>query len=239
MDASHGAVVAAGGAGGASGVQRTDGTMELRVCYDTTTFRSLCSTVLSKGDAVLEIGCSYGRCTAEVATALGDPSRVVGVDTSKETVEAARATYPRLRFERMDVLRTPSDAAALTDELRALTVAAREGAAQHGGVVVLVDIGGNREIEALAVMLPWVREVLRPRLCVCKSETVHDWLSKRGILVGDDATGGPAAVTETDWDDLRATARAAVAARASRRIHPLKQPLRLNEDGVAICRYHK
>ena len=42
-------------------------------------------------------------------------------------------------------------------------------------LVVFVDIGGNRELEALVALLPWVASSLPqiPRRIVVKSETMH------------------------------------------------------------------
>jgi hypothetical protein len=46
-------------------------------------------SVCGSGDVVVEIGSSYGVCTRLLADALGDAGRVVGVDTSKELIEAS------------------------------------------------------------------------------------------------------------------------------------------------------
>ena len=226
------------------------------VCSQTSTFRLLARRcVHAHRDAVLEIGSSYGVCTHVLAQALGDARRVVGVDTSKELVAAATARYPDLRFERADALATPHVITAIVRQLlaRAPTAAAADVTtpAAVPQLVVFVDIGGNRELEALVALLPWVQAALKPRLVVCKSETLFD--------AGTEAEG------QLDWPALRRAADAAVTARrsaaggggegeggggeGSRRAramraharvlpHPLRAPLRRNASGVPICRFH-
>jgi hypothetical protein len=41
-------------------------------------------------------------------------------------------------------------------------------------LVCFVDIGGNRELEALAALLPWVASALHPRLIVVKSQSLYN-----------------------------------------------------------------
>ena len=56
------------------------------VCYDTRTFRSLAKTRLVEGkDAVIEIGCSYGKATKIISKAVSGEN-VVGIDVSKEAI---------------------------------------------------------------------------------------------------------------------------------------------------------
>ena len=221
-------------------------------CFGTAAFRALAGSCLRPGgaDVVLEIGSSYGVCTAQIAAALGDGTsdgmksgarRVVGVDTSRELVAAAAARFPALRFERADALATPHAVVAIAERLlREEEEEEEEGGGGGGGaaaeLVVFVDIGGNRELEALVALLPWVATGLPrvPRLIVVKSEA----LCKAGR-----AAGG------LDWGALREAAGAAIAARrggAARREegraaampHPWRAPLRRNAAGVPICRFH-
>ena len=201
------------------------------VAFDTGTFRELAAALVRPTDCVLEIGCSYGRCTAILARAAGDPRRVVGVDTSKEAssgasnehgrggakpwiplahhqdstfccgapalasarcvrgspllllwrfaaaprrarrrpqvLAAARAELPHLVLKRGDALASPlavsklaRDLLLASDRPRADAAGAGTGGVAAGGkaasdLVVFVDIGGNRELEALAALLPW------------------------------------------------------------------------------------
>jgi hypothetical protein len=219
-------------------------------CFGTAAFRALAGSCLRPGgaDVVLEIGSSYGVCTAQIAAALGDGTSdgiksgarwVVGVDTSKELVAAAAARFPALRFERADALATPHAVAAIAERLLREEEEEEEGGGGGAAaeLVVFVDIGGNRELEALVALLPWVAVGLPrvPRLIVVKSEA----LCKAGR-----AAGGV-----LDWGALREAAGAAIAARrggAARREegraaampHPWRAPLRRNAAGVPICRFH-
>ena len=209
------------------------------VCPDTATFRKHASHVRPE-DLVVELGCSFGRCTALLAKQLSDPAKqLIGVDTSREVLAAASVEYPNLKFKRADVLRDPM---GTLNMVRALCDA-NEG----GNLCVFVDIGGNRELEALVALLPWIATALPriPRLIVVKSETlsaavaerggVFDWswlqsksksavLARRGVGVGSGGAGGT--VGEKSKSVLR------------RMPHPLKAPLRKNPDGVPICRFH-
>jgi trans-aconitate 2-methyltransferase len=56
------------------------------------------------GERILDIGCGTGHLTARIAEA---GVCVVGVDRSPEMVNAARRTYPNLRFEVMDARELP------------------------------------------------------------------------------------------------------------------------------------
>ena len=77
------------------------------VCPDTATFRAYAQCV-APTDLVLELGCSFGKCTALLGQRLIDPARqLVGMDTSKEVLAAAEKLYPRLTFLRGDVLNDP------------------------------------------------------------------------------------------------------------------------------------
>jgi hypothetical protein len=103
-------------------------------------------------------------------------------------------------------------------------------------LVVFVDIGGNREIEALVALIPWLETSLpqQPRLVVVKSQTLC-------------AAAIAAPLTVERWTHLKAQSRAAVAQRrakeggrlnASPRLpNALKMPLRKTTDGKPICRF--
>lgn len=54
------------------------------------------------GERILDLGCGTGHLTAELATAVGEEGRVLGIDQSTEMVEEARAEYPDLEFVRAD-----------------------------------------------------------------------------------------------------------------------------------------
>ena len=235
IDASHNWRIVDGDIMGSSNADESRGL----VCLSTETFRNL-TTMVRSSDLVLEIGCSFGRCTELLGLAVGSPTQVVGIDVSREIVKAASADYPHLVFRRGDVLKDPRGTIDITNELIARNPTRRE-------LCVFVDVGGNRELETLVILLPWVASVLPlvPRLIVVKSETLHAAVVERGSF---------------DWQWLKVKARAAISARregrerASKRMkraddeavvpearrmpHPKNAPERKNTEGTPICRYH-
>jgi hypothetical protein len=141
-------------------------------------------------DAAIEIGASYGRCTSILAKATGSASHVLGVETSKEVVAKASEAYPTLHFEQMDVFKERLRLLELTEQVvrgnaRVAIARTAPSATELGrpsdlsdsavsgilrDLVVFVDIGGNRELETLVALIPWVQSEMRPRLLVVKSE---------------------------------------------------------------------
>ena len=59
------------------------------------------------GERVLDVGCGTGQLTAEVAQSGTD---VVGIDSSPEMIQSARANFRHLRFELFDVASLPYEA---------------------------------------------------------------------------------------------------------------------------------
>ena len=220
------------------------------VCHDTATFRSHTSLV-QESDLVLELGCSFGRCTELLGQKLSNPGKqLVGVDTSKEVLAAARTAYPELTFERGDVLKDPMGTIRIVKRLYdrnkpmndkdSDACAKSESNLRKRSLCVFVDIGGNREIEALVSLLPWIATGLPqvPSLIVVKSETLCKAVMEKGFVF--------------DWPWLQKKSALAIRARRGqdadmmdlgqqperRMPHPLKAPLRKNPDGVPICRFH-
>jgi hypothetical protein len=143
------------------------------VCAFTTEFRQLAKQV-PENCLVLEIGASYGRCTAIIADALTHPSQVVGIDISKEVIASATAEYPHLNFVRADCLRDPVSTLRIWQTLRDRHID------KNLPLVVFVDIGGNRELESLVALLPWLETKLPTTSIVVKSETLHAAVSELG-----------------------------------------------------------
>lgn len=54
------------------------------------------------GERILDLGCGTGHLTAELATAVGEEGRVLGIDQSAEMIDEARVEYPDLEFVRAD-----------------------------------------------------------------------------------------------------------------------------------------
>ncbi len=208
------------------------------VTYDTASFRALCGTLNKDKDVAVEIGCSYGRATKSLAKRLG-ASKVLGIDTSKEALAAASKRNPDVQFLRCDVLATPNTASDKIEELVHANTSCN--------LIVLVDIGGNRELEALTAVLPWVATLpTRPHRIIVKSQSLHTAANTHS---NDDTREFP-------WDTILGLADVARQERerkssGSKRKyadttnsnerkfpHPLKAPLRTTADGTPICRYH-
>ena len=131
--------------------------IEFLVVVHTLLYRHLATTLVHDGDRAVEIGTSYGHCTA-----LFPCSERLGIDHAPEKIEEAARNYPGCRFVCGDVLNDP-DLSWLDCE----------------ATVLFLDIGGGRDykpvMKALAVCLPVMP---RLRLVVAKSTEVVGFLSK-------------------------------------------------------------
>jgi trans-aconitate 2-methyltransferase len=58
------------------------------------------------GERILDVGCGTGQLTSEIAKS---GAKVVGLDQSREMIEASRANYPELSFEVADIAATDYD----------------------------------------------------------------------------------------------------------------------------------
>jgi predicted O-methyltransferase YrrM len=113
------------------------------------------------GDLVLEIGSDLGVCCDIVSKACGAKS-VFGVDLAPLSVSRAKASYPDLTFEVLDVLQV--GASQRLHELE-------EGAGGRFNKV-LVDINGNRNVEALTLVIKMVLSDLHPDALIVKNRAL-------------------------------------------------------------------
>ena len=252
---------------------------------DTTTYRQLAMSHLRPDDNVLEIGCSTGECTAlllrrilllhiqrisrqieqhnnkSANVVLG---KIVGFDTGtkilkqadnrirREYEQSARSTLPNdddaysklIQLHRVDALADPKGAYALAT------------ANNTSPEMVLIDIGGNRQLDSVVNMIKWVQIAFKdenPRLILVKSEALENELStsiidcsripsvsvsdEGGIINGQNwfssLTVSPSSVS--DGEAHKSLSRQQLLARYS---HPKKVPLVLSPRGTPICRYH-
>ena len=137
------------------------------VCPFTDTFRTL-ALLVPPSSLVLEIGCSYGKCTRVLANTLSSPSQVIGIDISKQVLASASLAYPELTFLKADCLRDPMSTSRIHQQL-----CLDHPHLSRKNLVVFVDIGGNRELESLVALLPWIERHLCPNAIVVKSEQLH------------------------------------------------------------------
>lgn len=185
------------------------------VTASTDAYRKLARSELTRQDFVLEIGSSLGLCTQTLAQ---HARWVIGMDNSKENVAKTQEEYPWLQFERLDPFLEP-------EKVLQLAV---------GYNVVFVDIGGNRELNAVVRLVQWVEEELDPRLIVVKSQAMHATLAKKeynGAQPWTDETGR-VCNSEKWWSGLQERIK------KSWCHHPLKAPKKCTRTGNIICRYH-
>ena len=134
-------------------------------CAETDEYRRLARVEASACDgAVLEIGADLGLTTAVLAERVG-AENVVGVDLAMESVEKARASYPDLRFEHLDIFE--EGAAAALQKL-----------APAGFGRVFVDINGSRMLPAVLEALRLAVEELGAPVVVVKSRALHAHLGE-------------------------------------------------------------
>ncbi len=126
--------------------------------------------------------------------------------------------------------------------------------------MVLIDIGGNRELDSVVRMIDWVQtefDGARPRVILVKSEALEMELSK-SILRDASASSNctiPCVAEDgiisngQEWFNSLVTSSADVGAANNRNLtkqqllsiysHPKKVPLVLSpKDSIPICRYH-
>ena len=134
-------------------------------CAETDEYRRLARVEASACDgAVLEIGADLGLTTAVLAERVG-AKNVVGVDLAMESVEKARASYPDLRFEQLDIFEEGA-------------VAALQKLAPAGFGRVFVDINGSRMLPAVLEALRLAVEELGAPVVVVKSRALHAHLGE-------------------------------------------------------------
>ena len=172
---------------------------------DTTNYRQLASSHVRAYDKVLEIGCSTGECTALLLRrlillhintckqddkgAVKEGGKIIAFDTGSDMIEKAKhrvmselnyllpqgnsdnekmsAVGVTLNFHKID---------AITNPIGAITYATTGD--DRCPDVILIDIGGNRELKAVIHMIHWVQSAFgkSPRLVIIKSRALVDEL---------------------------------------------------------------
>eukprot|EP01063_Lacrimia_lanifica_P013391 TRINITY_DN20033_c0_g1_i2.p1 TRINITY_DN20033_c0_g1~~TRINITY_DN20033_c0_g1_i2.p1 ORF type:complete len:372 (+),score=74.63 TRINITY_DN20033_c0_g1_i2:92-1207(+) len=153
------------------------------ITYDTECFRDYVGVCVGEDDRVIDIGCSYGVCTALLA---GRAAHTLGVDIAADMVAAARERHggrEGLAFDQVDILTEPAKAvAALADRNK-----------------IWMDIGGNRCVKDVVRAIDYLLRA-KPTglaLIVVKSEELYKSYAKgeqkRGFTTRD-APAAPAGV---------------------------------------------
>jgi len=114
------------------------------------------------------LGCSYGKCTELILKQTGN--RVIAIDNSTECTQSTACLCGdavqcgRLWVKNTDILSNPA---------QCLNIG--RGLADHGGdgMVIFMDIGGNRECSSVLSVLVLLLKELNPTLIVVKCRELH------------------------------------------------------------------
>ncbi|KAL7548682.1 hypothetical protein ACHAWF_011961 [Thalassiosira exigua] len=169
-------------------------------------YRQLATSHLRRLDKVLEIGCSFGECTSLLLRRLillllerervqkrrvDGAGSIVAFDTGSDVIERAQthllSEFNRLMPDSVDGVKSKVNlhskmvhchrVDALADPKGAYSIAM--GNDNRTPSIVLIDIGGNRELKGVVRMIRWVQLVFRdkpPRVIIVKSEALAEEL---------------------------------------------------------------
>jgi precorrin-6B methylase 2 len=232
---------------------------------DTTNYRQLAVAHLRMHDKVLEVGCSTGMCTAlvlrrmlllsamknDVVTTITSTTgcltddlvkaNIVAFDTGsdmvQQTQQALRAEYINMtsHLPGLSIIQSSvHNIDAFVDPTRAFSLATQNDKYPN---VVLIDIGGNRELEGVAKMIHWIQSTFvkyPPRVMIVKSKELVQHLN-------DDSFG----VTENAQSRLMEYLKTNNLLHSSLKLppcysHPLQAPLVLSpkDNETPICRFY-
>lgn len=138
-------------------------------CVGVNNYRRTIPFLVNKGDAVIEVGCHFGRTTALLHDAVTDIDEgggfCVGVDIGPKIIANAKKQYPEIVFEVVDAWNT-------LDLIKIKSSRDEAGFETLGYDIVYADIGGlsgaHGLLESLA-LLDAIAKALEPRSIVIKS----------------------------------------------------------------------
>lgn len=195
------------------------------VTAETTSYRNMASSQLTKDDLVLEIGCSTGEASAIMVQYC---KSWVGLDTSEEMVRRCnqRISQVEMKNNNTDFAAFQVDALADPNLAEQLVLQGLNGASPNK---IYIDIGGNRDCDGVWRMLAWAMSMC-PILVVIKSREFFTQLNDEGV------TTSAATMSGAEWMDTKLQ-------RLNRHCkmipsHPLQAPLRHVVEEKPICRYH-
>eukprot|EP00979_Chaetoceros_neogracilis_P011373 scaffold2787_cov211-Chaetoceros_neogracile.AAC.8 len=139
---------------------------QIVVSPETDIYRRLCRVHTRPNDSFVEIGCDFGFTSGTVVC----DSRL-GIDKSHVSIGIAKTNFPNDDFLEVDVLEISQDEMEdilVKRKLRCCDV--------DGGLVVAIDINGNRALEAVEACLERVLKLWNPRLVVVKSRSLYSKL---------------------------------------------------------------
>jgi hypothetical protein len=188
------------------------------VVSDTMSFRNLDKVVLPT-DLVVEIGCSYGAATERLVKRVDDPGQVLAVDTGRDCILRVKERLGGVRAIQCDVLRFYAD-------LFVNLVAMKSAYGPESKVVVFCDIGGDRELESVVALLPFLALTIRPVTVVVKSEMLAHGAYSLGAL------------NDPEWLELCQVSTQSLEQRKLQ-LSTNKVPKRFNPSGTPICMFHQ
>lgn len=247
-------------------------------------YRRFSQTIPAENSVVVEIGCCNGFCTERIVQKLSSPeTQYLGFDVAPKFIRECRAKFPvTIQFELLNVLMEWKRAEDLIESkvreyshstplrLSQKTMLDDEDVkpADSPSLHVCIDIGGNREVESLLVLVNRVQDRLKPKSLIVKSKELFDYGNAHGGLDSGTAWGTLQSIAKASLLKRRArplpsqdTASALLSSTTittqshltqatrkheshmtdpskKKKYHPLKMPQRYNVEGIAICRYH-
>jgi hypothetical protein len=131
------------------------GVCSIVICEETEEYRRLARTQITSLDAVIEIGCSTGECSAVLANSR---CSLIALDISADIIAHAKVEHPGIHFLCLD---------ALKDWERLVEL-------QPHATSLFIDIGGNRALESLAGLLTKLRWLPKLSLVVLKNRDIYN-----------------------------------------------------------------
>jgi len=187
------------------------------VVRETVPFRRLARFVNPTCDIVVEVGCSTGKTTTIIERIFKIPKRILAVDVSKKVIKkCVQDLSSNIRFVDMDVLQEWPHFVLLVENLR------QNSGLENSELVIFIDIGGDREMAPIVAMIALLDKELHPKMILIKNRDLHTALKTHGI----------------NWDLINQLSKNSLKSRDYKEsTNPLKKPIRLNSNGVSICRF--
>ena len=150
---------------------------QIIVAPETDIYRRLCWVHTVPSDSFVEIGCDFGLTSGHVVC-----ESKLGIDKSSVSIGIAKKNFPEDRFLEVDVLENTKEEMKhilveykLRPSASAPVLASKSTSESdvEGGLVVAIDINGNRELAAVEQCLQRVLELWKPRLVIVKSRSLY------------------------------------------------------------------
>ena len=138
-----------------------------RACYITPTtdlYRRFAKTQGTPEDIFIEVGSDFGETTSIMSERC---EFVVGLDKSDSHVIESRVRWPKCQFVTADVLKNPE----CLHTCRAMFPRLPGGGLRK--CVVMIDINGNRPMDAVNACVKVVEKYLQPMVMVVKSKELY------------------------------------------------------------------